>query len=408
MGVAGSRIAITGGSIAGSAAAIALARSGCDVTVFERSTGELKDRGTGVAIASQLIDRLVAADFLPADYPVCRLERRLWCHVDGTAEGRLIWDQPGEALLNNWGVLFRKLRSRVDDSAVSYREGTSVDGFEPGDTGVLVRTSAGSQERFDLLIGADGYRSAVRARIHPGTAPVYSGYVLWRGNYDEARVPRSAAIDRLDAAVAVAMIAFPHGHGNLYVIPNFDDRTDRGHRRLTWNIYAPPPPGTDFTAATSLAPGEIDDAMFDDFQKLVDEHYPPDLANLIRLTNRDEISLQPIYDLTVPGYAKDRTLLIGDAGALTRPHTASGATKALADALALADIARTADSLDELMTRYDDQRRDESNEIVEMGRRIGQAQVVETPDWMAMSPGDFQQWAQATLAGKSLYFWGKT
>jgi hypothetical protein len=31
-----------------------------------------------------------------------------------------------------------------------------------------------------------------------------------------------------------------------------------------------------------------------------------------------------------------------------------------------------------------------------------------TPDWMSMSAADFQEWTQATLAGKSLYFWGKT
>ena len=408
MGLAGNRIAIMGGSIAGCAAAIALARAGCEVTVLERSRGELRDRGTGISVAPQLIDRLVAADFLPAGYPVCKLERRLWYHVDGTDAGRLIWDQPGKGLLNNWGVLFRNLRSRVDGSPVSYHEGTTVEEFLPDESGVQVRTSAGAKERFDLLVGADGYRSAVRTRLHPGASPVYSGYVLWRGNYDESRVTGSAAIDRLDAAAGAAMTAFPHGHGNLYLIPNFDDRTDPGHRRLTWNIYAPPPPGTDFTEATSLAPGDIDDAMFDDFRNLVDAHYPPDLASLIRLSRRDEVSLQPIYDVTVPSYAQDRTLLIGDAGALTRPHTGSGATKALSDALALADIARSADSLDDLMTQYDQQRRADSNEIVALGRRIGQAQVVETPDWMSMSPADFEQWAQGTLAGKPLYFWGKT
>jgi 2-polyprenyl-6-methoxyphenol hydroxylase-like FAD-dependent oxidoreductase len=408
MALAGNRIAIIGGSIAGSAAAVALGRAGCEVTVFERSRGELRDRGTGISIAPQLINRLVAADFLPADYPVCHLERRLWYHVDGTDEGRLIWDQPGKGLLNNWGVLFRNLRSRLDGCPVSYHEGTTVEDFMPEESGVVVRTSAGTKERFDLLIGADGYRSAVRSRLHPGASPVYSGYVLWRGNYDESRVVSSSAIDRLDEAAAAAMTAFPYGHGNLYLIPNFDGRTDRGYRRLTWNIYAPPPPGTDFTEATSLAPGEIDDAMFDNFRNLVDAHYPPDLANLIRLSCRDEVSLQPIYDVTVPSYGRERTLLIGDAGALTRPHTGSGATKALTDALALADIARTADSLDGLMTQYDAQRRAESNEIVELGRRIGQAQVVETPDWMGMSSSDFEQWAHATLAGKPLYFWGKT
>src|ERR1700746_3372737 len=168
MALAGNRIAIMGGSIAGSAAAVALARAGCEVTVFERSRGELRDRGTGISIAPQLIDQLVLADFLPAGYPVCQLERRLWYHVDGTDEGRLIWNQPGKGLLNNWGVLFRNLRSRVDRYPVTYREGATVDDFLPDESGVMLQTSAGTKERFDLLVGADGYRSAVRSRLHPG------------------------------------------------------------------------------------------------------------------------------------------------------------------------------------------------------------------------------------------------
>ena len=35
----------------------------------------------------------------------------------------------------------------------------------------------------------------------------------------------------------------------------------------------------------------------------------------------------------VDAYVKDRVLVVGDAGAVSRPHTGSGATKALQDAL---------------------------------------------------------------------------
>lgn len=403
--IAGSRVAVVGGSIAGCAAAIALTRAGCDVTVFERSAGELQDRGTGVAVPASLVQDLVGAGYLPASYPTCSLERRWWYHVDGTAEGRVVWDQPGRARLNNWGVLFRNLYNSLE--GVDYRDGQVVDGVWDTADGVTVSVG-GRTETFDALVGADGYRSTIRARLHPGLAPRYSGYVLWRGNYDEARVRDRTAVDRLDSGHAAAMPAFPGGHGNLYLIPNFDGRTDPGHRRLTWNIYAPPPPGVDFTRARSLAPGEIDTTMYEGFRTLVADHLPPDIAALVGLSSREEISLQPIYDLTIPSYAEGRTLLIGDAAALTRPHTGSGATKAMTDAVALERAATGATDWAEVVSSYDAARCGPSNDIVEMGRRIGQAQVVDTPDWMAMTESDYREWAQATLAGKQLYFWGES
>ena len=56
--VRGSRVGVIGGSIAGCATAIALERLGCDVQVFERSSGVLRDRGSGIAIPLALRDDL--------------------------------------------------------------------------------------------------------------------------------------------------------------------------------------------------------------------------------------------------------------------------------------------------------------------------------------------------------------
>ena len=69
--VRGSRVGIIGGSIAGCAAAIALERLGCDVRVFECSSGVLRDRGSGIAIPLALRDDLIDSGDLPADYAHC-------------------------------------------------------------------------------------------------------------------------------------------------------------------------------------------------------------------------------------------------------------------------------------------------------------------------------------------------
>ena len=63
----GLNVAIVGGSIAGCAAAIALRRAGCEVTVYERSRGKLEDRGAGIGMPLALLHTLIERDFVDAD-----------------------------------------------------------------------------------------------------------------------------------------------------------------------------------------------------------------------------------------------------------------------------------------------------------------------------------------------------
>src|SRR5258707_819312 len=116
MQIQGSRVAVVGGSIAGCAAAIALERAGCHVTVYERSRGELRQRG-----------------YLPADYTSVVRTCRWWVVADGTPTGRLLWKQPAAAASNNWGVLWRSLRRGLGE--VDYREGASVNSFAEAGAG---------------------------------------------------------------------------------------------------------------------------------------------------------------------------------------------------------------------------------------------------------------------------------
>src|SRR5712691_4190092 len=53
--------------------------------------------------------------------------------------------------------------------------------------GVTAVFDHGTSQRFDLLVGADGYRSMIRRQIIPDARAEYAGYILWRGNYPEAR-----------------------------------------------------------------------------------------------------------------------------------------------------------------------------------------------------------------------------
>ena len=108
----------------------------------------------------------------------------------------------------------------------------------------------------------------------------------------------------------------------------------------------------------------------------------------------------------VPDGSPRGRVLWRQSGTVTRPHTGSGATKALQDVLALGAIAVTAGNWDEVVDTYNRERVAIGVSLVEMGRRLGRAQVEETQNWAPMEPDDFQDWISASLAGETLYLYG--
>src|SRR5262252_4195536 len=114
----GLKVAIVGGSLAGCAAAIALRRMGCEVTVYERSRGTLEDRGAGIGMPLALLHTLIERDFVDAGMAhfqatkapfVLRADAGDGRHV----RGQLVWEQPVAAAVTNWGIVYRHLRSRI-------------------------------------------------------------------------------------------------------------------------------------------------------------------------------------------------------------------------------------------------------------------------------------------------------
>jgi hypothetical protein len=89
-----------------------------------------------------------------------------------------------------------------------------------------------------------------------------------------------------------------------------------------------------------------------------------------------------------------------------RPHTGSGATKAMQDARLLETLGAEHTAWDSLLAAYDADRSETGRTLVELGRRIGRDQVEQTPPWAEMSADDYEAWAAGTLDGDTLYFWG--
>ncbi|MFE4513059.1 monooxygenase [Kitasatospora sp. NPDC056783] len=399
---------MVGSSIAGSAFAGAAARLGARrVVVLERSPGRLEDRGVGLCTHNDRFDELVRAGHLDADTRRHRLTVRRWITRGGGGRGdgpdgcgRPLWDQPFPFHSHHWGVLWQALRERTPEQ-VEFRLGTTVKAVGTEPDGAWVETDGG-REGHDLVIGADGYRSVVRAAVCPKAEPEFAGYVCWRGSYDSALLadlPGGAAPWPQEQCVTVC---YPGGQLVIYRIPGLEP----GSTQANWVLYAPTPAWLRLDGPTSIPAGSLTDGQLDGLRQLADRHLPPYWAGLVTLTPRERTFLQPIYDLATPHRTAGRLLIGGDAATVVRPHNTSGVVKALQDADAFERAGREAGSRAALLAAYDRERTSAGRELVRLGRALGRAQVTAAPDWSRMDEPAMTAWWQRQLTGDDKGFGG--
>ena len=397
-------IAVVGGSVAGSALAVLLGRAGHSVTVYERSSGELKGRGAGLSMPSQLMELLIDQDLLDTDTESVRPRDRVWCVADGRSPtGRTIATQRMVNQFIRYGQLYQNLNRRAD--GVEYRTGAELVSLGQDFAKPRVITRAGDDGEYDVVVGADGYGSTVRRILFPSVRPEYAGYPAWRGVAD---------IPDADAWPVVSSLQSPcirRGHGNFYLVPP-DDPLGRGMRRVNWLIYDGGAPaellGMADTSSSSevhsVAPGRMTQRQLSYLHDLAKDQLPPWHAGIVLQTR--EPYVQPLYDLEIERYARGRVCLIGDAATVARPHTGSGASKALQDALALSLALKEASDPDYApvaLERYSVDRAEAGNRLVALGRQLGRDQVTGAPDWTKLDQESFHQWADATSTNSAYY-----
>ncbi|MQS14962.1 monooxygenase [Streptomyces kaniharaensis] len=395
----GGSIAVVGGSIAGSAFARAATRQGAErVVVLERSPGRLEDRGVGICILDDRFAELVGAGHVTEDVRRHRLTVRRWITRDasrgGDARGRHLWAQPFAFHSYHWGVLWQALRERMPGN-VEYRLGTTVTAVGTGEDDAWITDTTGAREPYDLVIGADGYRSVVREAVCPDALPEYAGYVCWRGSYDAERLAELPGGAEAWPEQECATVCYPGGQVVIYRIPGVTP----GRTQVNWVFYAPAPAWLRLDGPTSIPAGTLDDGRADELKALAERELPPYWAALVTLTPLERTFLQPIYDLATPRRTAGRLLLAGDAATVVRPHNTSGAVKALQDAHAFEDAWRAGRSWAATLSAYDRERVTMGRELVELGRRLGRAQVGAAPDWSTMDEPGMIAWWQQQLTG---------
>jgi len=311
------RIAIIGGGIGGLTAAQALRRRGFEVAVYEAAP-ELKEIGAGVALGPNAMKALRSLD-LEAPVRAVAWESE-YQYLRNWRSGRVISKTPTKGymakrfgasgcsvhradLLDVLGAALPKEIIHLGARCVSVESDEHV---------ASARFTDGTEIEADVIVGADGIHSAVRASLFGPDAPRFTGKICYR-----CLVPVDAVPGGLPTSDGTTWLG-PHGAVVVY-------RVRRGELVNVVAHYDDPT----WTEESWIR--ECDRAE-------VIENYSGWHESLMRLFSASERHYKwALYDRDpLTRWTKGRATILGDAAHPMLPYLGQGACQAMEDGVVLA------------------------------------------------------------------------
>jgi 2-polyprenyl-6-methoxyphenol hydroxylase-like FAD-dependent oxidoreductase len=302
---------ISGAGIAGATAAYWLAKAGFDVTIVEqaadlRSSGSPVDvRGPAVEVAERMgvMARIRAADTCVR----AMLFVNSRGHVVSRVDMRNTWAERGDVELSR-GELAAILRDALPDD-VEFQFGNSVTAVKQDADGVTADFVSGPARRFDVVIGADGAHSGVRAlAFGPETDYLkHLGVYIATLPLDGETGTDLVMYNTPGRAVAIHPAGGHPGAAFMFrapQIPQFDHRDIDQHKRLLCDAYA----GAGWRV--------------------------PELLDRVRAA--DDLYFDSVSRIQVPTWSRGRIGLVGDAASCVSLF-GDGSSLAMTGAFTLAD-----------------------------------------------------------------------
>jgi 2-polyprenyl-6-methoxyphenol hydroxylase-like FAD-dependent oxidoreductase len=357
-------VLVVGAGIAGLTTALSMHAAGVECRVVDRARA-LTAAGVGINLQPHAVRELTELG----------LGETLAAHGVATAEmvhydrfGNRIWGTPrGVAAGYHWPqysihrgtlqlLLLRAVQERLGPDSVL--------------TGLAFESWTGTTARFrardggevtmdaDVLVGADGLHSAVRAMLHPGEGPpVGSGIRMWRGTAEGRPFLTGRSLIGAGDNTTAKFVAYP-------ITPVRDGRTT-----INWvaEVSLPDDDTDGDLEADWTTRGRLEDVL----PHFADWRFDwLDVPDLIR---RSETILEyPMVDRNpLPWWGNGRVTLAGDAAHPMYPIGSNGGSQAVLDARVLAHHVATAPDVPTALARYESERRETTNAILLANRKLG-------------------------------------
>ncbi|MFG2503314.1 3-hydroxybenzoate 6-monooxygenase [Streptomyces sp. NPDC048441] len=348
---------IAGGGIGGLATALALSRAGHQVTVLERQE-TFSEIGAGIQLGPNAFHALdlLGVGHAVRDRAVFIDELRLMDSTTGEAIAVMpLTERYRRRFRNPYAVVQRGdlyhplLFACLAADGITLVPGAAVQGYTQQRSGVSARTKDGRAFTGDLLVGADGIHSAVRAQLVGDGAPRVSGHTIYRSVIPIGRVPEELRWN------AVTLWAGPSRHFVHYIIGggdylNLAATLDDGAREPVTNRHAHRQTVLDrFTGLGRTARRLLE--LGEGWREWV-------------LCDRDPVG----------SWTDDRVTLMGDAAHPMLQYAAQGACQALEDAVVLGAVlagVTAADDVARCLERYSGERRERTARTQLLAREMG-------------------------------------
>lgn len=348
------RVLVVGGGIGGLTTAIALHRQGIQVEVIEKNPA-WSVYGVGIIQPSNMLRAL--REIGVGDSCLARGKGfQGWRFHD--ADGKILGEVrnenvagPGYPPTN--GITRPALHAILGDAVLAQGTpvhlGVTLDRYSQDADGVTVTLSNGRGGRYDLVIGADGAFSQMRAMLFGDQyVPRYTGQSVWRHNF--AR-PKDME------------------WGGIY----FGGKSKAGLVPLSESLM--------YLLLVTAEPGN--------------PRMPPDQLHALlreRLAEyggivgalRDQISdpaavvYRPMEVVMLPTpWHQGRVLLIGDAAHSSTPHLSEGAAMAIEDGVLLARMLGETGELESILREFEQRRLPRVKLVHDQGMRLGEWELAE-------------------------------
>jgi salicylate hydroxylase len=381
------RILIVGAGIGGLTAALALARDGHDVAVYEQAP-RLAELGAGVQISANGARVLFALGLEDAI-------RRVWCvpsakeiRLWNTGETWKLFDLGAESVARYGAPYFMIHRADLHqvliDAVRTLKPGAILlnarcTGFASDNGAVTLHLGDGERVTGDALIGADGVHSRIRNVLVGDDKPEFTGCMAWRG-----LVPVETLPPHMRRNVGVNWVG-PGGHVINYQLRGGEIFNFVGVVERDWRVESWTEKGSREECAADFA------RWHDDIHAIVRNIEQPYKWALLGRT-------------PLTRFSYGRATLLGDAAHPTLPMLAQGANMAIEDGIVLARCLAAYDGVETALARYDSARVERTGKLVrganDMAKRFHNPALADAAGAKAYVDA---QWSEATV--KQRYDW---